>query len=357
MIITNPDRPHIAATQSAVAYSSNTGMPKTITLAHNKELAVIFRHMSDCYRYLGNTERFRANAYAVAAQTLENLHEPVDLMADNIKQLDELKGVGESIAAKIREYIHTGQITTFEKLKKKVPYALMELMEIEGIGPATVRMLHEKLQVSNREELLEAIQSGKLAPIKGFAAKKKENLLRVLKVEKVKQRMPLAQARKIGAAVLSAVEKIPGIRKAELAGSLRRGKETVGDIDIILTAERKNWKKIVNSLIRMPKVERVLAAGETKASLLYGETQTQVDIRLVHEDEFGAALLYFTGSKEHNIRLRTLARQRGWKVNEYGVFDLKSGKRLAGKTESEIYALFGIDYITPEKRLGKNELP
>lgn len=331
-------------------------MPKAATLAHNKELAVIFRHMSDCYRYLGAEERFRANAYAVAAQTLENLHEPVDVMADDIKKLDALKGVGESIAEKIQEYLHTGKIVTFEKLKKKVPYALMELMEIEGIGPATIRTLHDQLNVSDRDELIEAISRGKLDHIKGFAEKKKENLFRVLKLDTAKTRMPLETARKTGEAVLTDIKKIPGIHTAALAGSLRRGKETVGDIDIILTADRKNWKKIVNSIIRMPKVERVLAAGETKASLLYGEIPTQVDIRLVREEELGAALIYFTGSKEHNIQLRTLARQKGWKVNEYGVFDLKSGKRLAGKTESEIYALFGFDYIPPERRLGKNEL-
>lgn len=330
-------------------------MNRTITLAHNKELATLFRHMSDCYQYLGGGERFRANAYAVAAQTLENLQEPVDLMADDLKRLDELKGVGESIAEKIHEYIHTGKILAFERLKKKVPYALLELMEIEGIGPATLRTLHEQLQVNNRDELIAAIQQGRLDHVKGFAARKKENLFRVLKLDVVKQRMPLAVARKIGHSILADLEKIPGIREAHLAGSLRRKKTTVGDIDILLTAERKNWKKIINRIIRIPRVERVLAAGETKASLLYGDPHTQVDIRLVREEELGAALLYFTGSKEHNIQLRTLARQKGWKVNEYGVFDLKTGKRLAGKTEAEIYKLFNFGYIPPEKRVGKNE--
>jgi DNA polymerase (family 10) len=327
-----------------------------VTLAHNKELALIFRQMSDCYRYLGTEHRFRANAYAVAAQTLENMQEPVDTMAEDLKKLDSLKGVGESIAEKIQEYLHTGQIATFEKLKKKVPYGLMELLEIEGIGPATLRTLHDQLKVNTSDELLQAIKAGRLGHLKGFAQRKKENLLRVLKVDEVKQRMPLRQAQALGAVVLEAIHKIPGIQQAALAGSLRRKKETVGDLDIILTADRKQWKKIMNSIIRMPEVVRVLAAGETKVSILYGEQQVQVDIRLVRPDEWGSALLYFTGSKEHNIILRTIARQKGWKVNEYGVFEVKSGKRLAGRTEEEIYALFGLPYIPPEKRVGKNEL-
>lgn len=312
--------------------------------------------MSDCYRYLGNEHRFRANAYAVAAQTLENMQEPVDAMAEDLKKLDSLKGVGESIAEKIQEYLHTGQIATFEKLKHKVPYGLMELLEIEGIGPATLHTLHDQLKVNNPEELLQVIKAGRLNKLKGFAQRKKENLLRVLKVDEAKQRMPLRQAQELGTVVLKALQQIPGIQQAALAGSLRRKKETVGDLDILLTAERKQWKKIMNSIIRLPEVVRVLAAGETKVSLLYGKQQAQVDIRVVQPDEWGSALLYFTGSKEHNIALRTMARQKGWKVNEYGVFDLKSGKRLAGRTEEEIYALFELPYIPPEKRLGKNEL-
>lgn len=325
------------------------------SLNHNKELAVIFRQMADCYRYIGPDERFRALAYETASKTLSNMQEPVDTLAPDIKKLDELKGVGESIAEKIVEYLQTGQIRTFEKLKKQVPFALLELMDTEGIGPATLRILHDKLGIKTKEELIKSLEAGKLVNIKGFAAKKIENLQRVLKLGGGKQRMPLKVAEKTGNQLLNEIKRIPGVQHSELAGSLRRKKETVGDIDIVVTAEHKFWKKIIKSITQLPQVQKVLASGQTKASLIL-KNNVQVDIRIVHEHEFGAALFYFTGSKEHNIQLRTIAKQKGWKVNEYGVFDEKTGKRLAGKTEEEIYSLFGMNYIPPEKRIGKDEL-
>lgn len=325
------------------------------SLTHNKELAVIFRHMADCYRYIGPEERFRAIAYETASKTLSNMQEPVDTLAPDIKKLDELKGVGESIAEKIVEYLQTGQVRTFEKLKKQVPFALLELMDITGIGPATLKVLHDKLGIRTKEELIGAIESGKLATIKGFAAKKIENLKRVLKFNEGKQRMPLKTAERTGNQILNEIKKIPGVQQSVLAGSLRRRKETVGDIDIVITAEHRLWKKIIKKITQLPQVKKVLAAGQTKASIII-QNNVQVDIRIVNEHEFGAALFYFTGSKEHNIQLRTIAKQRGWKVNEYGVFDAKTGIRLAGKTEEEIYALFGLKYIPPEKRIGKDEL-
>lgn len=325
------------------------------SVSHNKELAVIFRQMADCYRYIGPEERFRAIAYETASKTLSNMEEPVDTLAPDIKKLDELKGVGESIAEKIVEYLQTGQIKTFEKIKKQVPFPLLELMDIGGIGPSTLRTLHDKLGIKTKEELTQALETGKLEKIKGFAAKKIENLKRVLKLDAGKQRMPLKVAEKIGNQILSEIKKIPGVQQSVLAGSLRRKKETVGDIDIVITAEHRQWKRIIQRITQLPQVKKVLAAGQTKASIIL-KNKVQVDIRIVHEHEFGAALFYFTGSKEHNIQLRTMAKQKGWKVNEYGVFDEKTGKRLAGRTEEEIYALFGLNYIPPEKRIGKDEL-
>jgi DNA polymerase (family 10) len=326
------------------------------TLEHNKELATIFKKMSDAYKYLGPEQRFRANAYAVAAQTLENMHEPVDALADDFKKLDALKGVGESIAEKIIEYLETGQIKAYEKLQHQVPFALLELMEIEGIGPATIRLLHDKLKVSDRSSLIAAIQAGKLEHLKGFAERKKENLLRVLKIDAVKERLPRGIAQPIAKEILQQVAHIKKVQQAAIAGSLRREKETIGDIDILLLAPRRSWKRIINSITRLPQVNRVLAAGETKVSLLYGAVPVQVDIRIVAPGEWGAALLYLTGSKEHNIQLRTMAREKGWKLNEYGVFEERTGKRIAGETEEGIYHLFHLPYIEPRNRLGKQEL-
>ncbi|MBS1656238.1 MAG: DNA polymerase III, partial [Bacteroidetes bacterium] len=305
-----------------------------VTLQHNKELAAIFRHMADCYSYLGAGERFRARAYDVASKTLVNMNEPVDVLADDIKKLDELKGIGESIAEKIIEYLHTGKISTFEKLKKQVPYPLLQLLDIEGIGPATIRLLHDKLNVSSREELEHSIEQGKLAGIKGLAAKKIETIEKVFKIDTLKKRLPFKEAKQIAENVLSSIQKIKGVHKATIAGSIRREKETIGDIDIIITAAVKDWKKIISQITKLSTVEKVLAAGYTKSSVILKAEHIQLDVRIVHDDEYGAALFYFTGSKEHNIRLRTIARQKGWKINEYGVFD-GNGKKIAGKTEEE----------------------
>jgi DNA polymerase (family 10) len=264
--------------------------------------------------------------------------------------------VGESIAKKIVEFLQTGKIKTFENLKKQVPFELLELLEVEGIGPATLRVVHDKLHINSKEQLMDALEKGKLDSLKGLAAKKIENLKRALKLDTIKKRLPLAAAEKTGNSLLTSVKKIPGIIQCQLAGSLRRKKETVGDIDIVITADEKNWKKIINAFVQLPPVEKVLAAGRTRASVVLKKNHVQVDIRIVHEHEFGAALFYFTGSKEHNILLRTMAKRKGWKINEYGVFDEKTGKRLAGRTEEEIYSLFNLPFIPPEQRLGRKEL-
>lgn len=325
-------------------------------LRHNKELAAIFSRMADCYRYLGVDQRFRAIAYSGASKTLSNMTEPVEKLTDDIKQLEDLKSIGSSIAEKIIEYLATGQIHTYEELKKKVPFELLELLDIEGLGPSTLRLLHDKLGISTREDLTAALEKGKLATIKGFGNKKIEKLKQSLKLESGKKRLPLKKALRIAEEFLSEIQKIPGIHKAIIAGSLRRKKETIGDIDIVLTADERKWKKIISAIIKIPMVERVLAAGKTRAGVILKSENTQADVRIVHDNEYGAALFYFTGSKEHNIQLRSLAKQKGWKINEYGVFDNKTGKKLAGETEEGIYKLFGLSYIPPEKRVGANEL-
>ncbi len=323
---------------------------------HNKELAGIFKKMADCYRFLGNEHRFRAIAYNTVSKVLYNMKEPIDLYSDNVKTLDKIKGVGESIAEKIIEYLHTGKIRTFEELKKKVPYKLLDLMDINGVGPATIRFFYEEFGITRKEELIEIVKGGKLKGLKGFGEKKIENLKRVLKIQKREERIPLKTAERIAVSVLKEIEKIPGVINATIAGSIRRKKETIGDIDIIIVAEHNNRKKIINEFLKLPFIIDVKASGLTKVSVLIKENQMQVDIRLVQDYEYGSALLYFTGNLQHNIKLRAMAKNKGWKLNEYGVFDERSGKRLAGETEEEIYALFGLHFILPEKRLGGNEL-
>ena len=333
-------------------------MPSQVkTLQHNKELAAIFRQMADCYRYLGPEHRFRTIAYTNASRTLGNMTEPVDVYGHDVKKLDQLKGVGESIASKIIEYIDSGHIKVFDQLQQQVPAELLELMDVEGIGPATVRMLHDTLHVNNRNELIAAISAGRLHERKGFGGKKMANLLKGLKLQKNKgKRVLLNIAEPVATGLLKQVLALPHVIRASVAGSIRRKCETIGDIDMVATAERRYWKKIIRQFTRLPGVERMIAGGETRASVVLKEHEIQADVRVVHEEEYGAAMLYFTGCKEHNILLRTIARKHGWKINEYGVFDIESGKRLAGETEEGIYRLFGLPFIPPEKRLGKDEL-
>lgn len=321
---------------------------------NNTKLSAIFHSMADCYSYLGKEDRFRAIAYENVAKMLHNMNEDISIYATNKNTLDEISGIGESIAEKIIEYLRTGKIKTYEELKNLVPVDLLELMHVNGMGPATLRILHEQLQINNQEELTEAITNNKLQQLKGFGLKRISNISKALKLGKQK-RFLLKEAELHAQKMLTEIKKIPGVHKAELAGSLRRKNETIGDIDIVLTANEGDWQKIVKKIIHLPQVERVLVAGRTKASVVLRELPIQADIRIVHDNEFGSALLYFTGSKEHNIKLRTLAKERGYKINEYGIFN-KNGKRLAGETEEEMYHFLKLNYIPPEKRQGNREL-
>ena len=349
------DTPHLTRAACLVVLSMKQELPAK---NNNHELADIFHRMAVCYRYQGAEQRFRMIAYEKASQTIRNLKHDISIYATDVKTLDALNGIGESIAEKIIEYLESGKIKVYEKLKKKVPQSLLELMDITGFGPATIKLLHQHTGITNREELLAAIQSGKLKDLKGFGKKKTENLMRGLKLYKEGQeRLLLSTAINIGNRILSSLKNINGIIKLELAGSLRRRKETVGDIDIVASAQWKDRKNIVNKIAKIYQAGRILARGDTKLSfLLEQEQQTQVDIRIVDEDEFGAALFYFTGSKEHQIKLRTWAKGKGWKLNEYGVFDRRTNQKLAGKTEEDIYKLFDMQYIPPELREEKGEI-
>jgi len=329
---------------------------KSSAIQINKQLAEIFRRMAQCYEYLGPAERFRANAYNTASRTLSNMKESLASFHDNLKELDQLKGVGESIAEKMVEFLHTGTVKKYEELQRKVPVSLLELMDIEGMGPATVRLLHEKAGIDNREELIVALQQKKLTGIKGIGPGKIKAMEQVLKLDSAKKRMPYKDAAKLAQKIVAALQQISGIQEAIPAGSLRRKKETIGDIDIVCITPDRMRKSAVASIKNFSFVDKILAAGSTKVSFLIKQPPVQVDIRLVDESSAGAALLYFTGSKEHNIQLRSIAKKKGWKINEYGVFEEKTNRHLAGATENEIYQLLGFRYMEPEERTGGNEL-
>ncbi|MBN9351933.1 MAG: hypothetical protein J0H55_14735 [Chitinophagaceae bacterium] len=323
---------------------------------NNMALSAIFQRMSDCYRYLGAEERFRATAYSNASKMLADMPEDISVYATDVKSLAGLKDIGISIAEKIIEYLQTGRIDVFEQLKKRVPFELLELIDVSGLGPATVRALYEELGTANRQTLIEAVESGRLKGLKGFGKKKIDGIRRALKILKPAKRMLLEDAQRIANGILEEIKKITGIQKVQIAGSLRRRKETIGDIDIVAVAPPQFRKRIVTHILNLPQVKQVLASGTTKISVVLKEAGAQVDIRLINDYEYGAALLYFTGSREHTILLRTIAKKRGYRMNEYGIFDVQTGKRMAGATEEEMYHFLGLRYIPPEKRLGENEI-
>ncbi len=322
----------------------------------NKPLAQIFQDMSSIYQYLGGEERFRALAYLKASRVIRALQTDI---SDHIKNntLEDIDGIGESIAEKIREFAKTGKIKKYEELKKEVPHELMDMVQITGFGPQSLKTIHEKLGIDSKEELIKALDDGRISSLKGFGQKKVDNMLRGLKLRKtVEERMPLWQAIELSEAVVAELKNIKEINHIEVAGSVRRRKETIGDVDVLASCAAKDRKKIVRRFVALPDIKAVLAKGDTRASIIIGQDKRQVDLRLMDESEWGSALLYFTGSKEHTVHLRTIAKERGLKINEYGAFRLKDDKLVAGKTEDDIYNLLGFEYVPPEMREDRGEL-
>ncbi len=322
----------------------------------NKSLSGIFREMSAMYRYKGITERFRALAYAKAAKVIESLTEDISIYVKN-RSLKDLPGIGEGIADKITEYLRTGHVKKYEQLKRTTPHELIEMMEIRGFGPQTLKKIHRKLKISRKEDLAKALQEGKVETLKGFGRKRVVAMQRGLKLHKaVEDRMLLSDALEVGEELVSWLKKIPQVKRAEYAGSLRRAKETIGDIDILVASDDKDRKTIMAHFISSDMAKQVLAQGNTKASIILKKSGRQADLRIVNPDEWGSAFQYFTGSQEHNIHLRSVAKSKGYKISEYGLYLIRNNKKIAGKTEEEIYTKLGFQPIPPEMREDRGEI-
>ncbi|TAL58156.1 MAG: DNA polymerase/3'-5' exonuclease PolX [Bacteroidetes bacterium] len=322
----------------------------------NKELSRIFKEMSAIYQYIGVGERFRALAYGKASKVIGSLAEDISTYIEN-DSLKDLPGIGEGISGLIKEYIRTGKIRKYESLKKNAPHELIEMMEIKGFGPQSLKRIHNELKVSTKAELIKALQEGKIEKLKGFGKKKTEGMLRGLKLHKtIEDRMLLWDALDVGEKLVERLKQLPEVKQAELCGSLRRRKETVGDIDILVSSEEKYRRKIIDYFTNSSVAKQILAKGDTKASIILKDSGRQADLRIVNENEWGSALQYFTGSKEHNIHLRTIAKEKGYKISEYGIFLIKNDKRIAGKTEEEIYRTIGFQIMPPEMREDKGEI-
>jgi len=297
----------------------------------NKEIADRLDSLADILEFKGENP-FKINAYKRAATTLRDLTQDVQDLVDS-GRLKEISGIGEGIYKKIVEYLKTGMIEDYEKEKKEVPLTLIDLMYVPSLGPKSLAKLHKVLGVEDTETLKKAINSGKAEILPGFGKKKVQNILHGLDIyTQSKKRVPLGIILPLVKELMEEVHRIPGVLVAEPAGSLRRGKGTIGDLDILVTGD--NGEEIIKAFTEIPQAVEELAAGKTKGSIITRE-RFQVDLRVIPDDSFGAALQYFTGSKEHNIKLRGTAKDRGYKINEYGLF--KDSEVVASKTEEEIY--------------------
>jgi DNA polymerase (family 10) len=319
----------------------------------NIELAQLFRQMADAYRFLGKDQRFRALAYDRAASELTNMQYSVEPFRSNRKALIDLKNIGESIADKIIEYLNIGKIEAWEQLKKQVPVELLTLLQAEGIGPATVRLLHEHFGVDGKRALLEKMNAPNGQSVRGIGLHKWKLIRQALENESLTlKRFPLDLVDPIAKKLAAEIQSLPGVNACTIAGSLRRKKSTIGDIDLVVGIDPLQLKSLFNKIDALPMVSNVLQKGSRKMQLQLKENSIQVDMRFVEKSAYGSALLYFTGPKEHNLAMRKLAISFGWKLNEYGLFDRISLNRLAGETEFSVYQKLGLPFIEPEQRTG-----
>jgi DNA polymerase (family X) len=294
---------------------------------------------------------FKPNAYRKAAQVIEDLDRDVSTFKSE-KELKELPGIGEAIAAKIREYVETGKIAFLEKLVAEQGGLSAELMEVENLGPKRIREIQKELHVSTVAGLIKAAEDGKLRSLPRMSELMERKILESAKrVTERSKRFPREEVVKDAEMLLKTVRGVPGVDRADVAGSFRRHKPTIGDLDIVVVTSSR--KEVGDAVAQLPIVRDVVAHGETRVSFNL-RNGLRVDVRFVDASQWGSALLYFTGDKEHNISLRKRAIERGWKLNEYALADA-DGKVIASREEKDIYDALGVPVVEPRERRG--ELP
>lgn len=317
----------------------------------NKEIVQIFSRIADILE-VNNENPFRVRAYRNAARIVEGLPEEVEKIEQR-GEVGEISGIGTGIAAKISELIRTGYLSYYEELKANISEDLLRMLDIPGIGPKTVALIKQKLSIESIEQLEKASREGILRDLPGMGEKTEKNILSGIELLKHYQgRILLGKAYPISQSIITFLNKTSPVKRISVAGSLRRMQETIGDIDILVASDES--QQVMKAFTGMLSVTNVLTIGETKSSV-YIEGDIQVDLRVVAEESFGAALQYFTGSKSHNIKLRELARKRGLKINEYGVFKT-TGEKVAGEEESDVYDALDLPCIAPELREGLGEI-
>ena len=317
----------------------------------NREIADILYEIADLLEIKG--VQFKPRAYRRAAQTIETLPEDVKAIYER-GELQEIPGIGFGIASKIQEIMETGSLEYLEELREELPTGLRELMEIEGIGPKTALKMHKNLKISNIDELESAAKNGRIRVLEGFGEKIERNILQSIETYRnTQERFLLGYILPIAKEIEEKSKNLEAVTRISLAGSIRRRKETIGDVDILVTSQQP--LKVMNFFTHLSEVKRVLAKGKTKSTVML-TNNLQVDLRVVKEESFGSALQYFSGSKEHNIRLRELALDKNWKLSEYGLLDKGSDKKIAGENEKGIYEALGLSYIEPELRENRGEI-
>lgn len=320
---------------------------------HNADIAIIFEEIADLLEIEG-ANPFRIRAYRNAARVLGELSREVSQLLEKGEDLTELPGIGDDLARKIAEIVNTGHCSLLERLHTELPPAISELLKIPGLGPKRVKALYHDLDVQTLEQLYRAARDGRIRVLPGFGEKTENNILQAIEAHANQtQRFKLAVAAQYAEALEKFLAAIPGITKVTLAGSYRRMRETVGDLDIVAVAAESASSQVVQRFTTYDEVAEILSAGVTRASVML-KCGLQVDLRVVQQESYGAALHYFTGSKAHNIAIRRMAQKNGLKVNEYGIFRGKT--YIASDTEASVYAAVGLPYIPPELRENRGEI-
>lgn len=319
----------------------------------NEDIARIFQDIADIMELRGD-DIFRIRAYQNAARTITGLAEPLAEIRAR-EELRKQKGIGEKIATKIEEILDTGHLRKHDELVAEFPAGIRELMSIPGVGPRSAGTLYRELGVINIEELQRAAEEGRIRTLRGFGEKSEAEILEGIRRFRSRPvgRIPLARAYPLAQEIIALLQERAPVQDISVAGSLRRMKEDIGDIDILVTSD--NPPAVMGAVAELPVAQKVLLTGPTKTTILTDQG-VQVDVRVVEPENFGATLQYFTGSKEHNVKLRTLAVRLGYKLSEYGIFKVDSGERIGGREEEEMYRPLGIRMYPPELREDRGEI-
>jgi DNA polymerase (family 10) len=322
-------------------------------LVHNADIAAMLEQLADLLEIEG-ANPFRIRAYRKAAREIANLPRESAEMIEGGENLADLPAIGDDLADKIAEIVTTGKFHLLDEVSGRVPSGLSDIVALPGLGPKRAKLLYDHLGVKNRKELAAKIKSGAANGLPGIGKTILSKVLQAIeRQETSSHRFKLFDAERVAEPLCAYLADLPGVDRAVIAGSYRRRKETVGDIDILVTGSSARGADIIRKFTQYPECERVLAEGTTRSTIILN-SGLQVDLRVVASMSYGAALHYFTGSKDHNIAIRNLGVKAGLKVNEYGVF--KGSKRIAGRSEEEIYRLFSMDYIEPELRENAGEI-